>query len=162
MNKPLAQMLRYNRWAILTLIDACSSLSDEQLSAQVSGRSVRELFAHVVGSQRTFVSRTRGSHEGDFDRAEWPGFDRLRAAAERSGDELIGIAEALDNEREVDLPYRGRAYRYPMSFFLVHALEHGIEHRTEIKVALDRIGVPTPDLDAWHYSDRAGYGQEVT
>jgi uncharacterized damage-inducible protein DinB len=52
-------------------------------------------------------------------------------------------------------------YRYPKRFFLVHALEHGVEHRTEVKVALGYIGVETPDLDGWPYSAAAEYGRVV-
>src|SRR5207248_10431127 len=28
---------------------------------------------------------------------------------------------------------QGKTYEYPKSFFLLHAIEHGVEHRTEIK-----------------------------
>ena len=51
--------------------------------------------------------------------------------------------------------------RYPRSFFLVHAAEHGVEHRTEIKMALAQMGVETPDLDGWYYCGAAGHGQPV-
>jgi hypothetical protein len=36
-----------------------------------------------------------------------------------------------------------------------------MEHRTEIKVSLNHLGIETPDLDGWSYSDAAGYGEEV-
>jgi hypothetical protein len=55
----------------------------------------------------------------------------------------------------------GKVYRIPKSFFLVHALEHGVEHRTEIKVDLGAIGITTPDLDGWAYAAAAGIGREV-
>ena len=48
MNRPLAGMFRYNRWANIVLIEACRTLTDEQLDARidaVSG-SVRVLFTH--------------------------------------------------------------------------------------------------------------------
>jgi uncharacterized damage-inducible protein DinB len=54
---------------------------------------------------------------------------------------------------------RGR--RIAKGFFLLHAIEHGVEHRTEIKVTLALIGIATPDLDGWFYSQMAGYGREV-
>ena len=41
------------------------------------------------------------------------------------------------------------------------AFEHGMEHRTEIKVTLAQAGVETPDLDGWFYSEAAGFGREV-
>ena len=165
MNGPLAEMLRYNKWANLTLLDACRTLSDEHLDARIPGTSgsVRVLLTHIVGGQQTFVLRTQGrQHEGELSRAsDWPGFDTLLDLATRSSDDLIAVAEALDADSDVDLPYLGKVYRYPTSFFLVHAVAHGVEHRTEIKVTLAQRGVETPDLDGWPYSVAAGYGQVV-
>jgi uncharacterized damage-inducible protein DinB len=165
MNIPLAEMLRYNRWANLALFEACRVLTDEQLDAQVPGTSgsVRVLLTHIAGGQQTFVLRTKGrQHEGELSRSSpWPGFATLLDVVTRSSDELIAIAEVLDADREVDLPYLGKVYRYPVSFFLVHAVTHGAEHRTEAKVTLAHLGVETPDLDGWRYSVAAGYGREV-
>jgi uncharacterized damage-inducible protein DinB len=165
MNDGLAEVFRYNRWANLRLIDACRSLTDEQLDTRVAGTSgtVRELLLHVVGGQQTFVLRTMGrQHEGELTRSsEWPGFDAVRELAERSSDQLVEIAAGLDEDAEVALPYIGRTFVYPKRFFLAHAAEHGVEHRTEIKLALAQLGVRTPDLDAWGFSSAAGYGREV-
>jgi len=164
-NEPLAEMLRYNRWATLTLIEACRSLPDEQLDARVpvvSG-TARELLMHIIGAQQTFVLRTMGrQHEGELSRTTpWPGFPTLLELANASADELIAIAESLDTDASVDLPWLGNVYRFPKHFFLVHAVEHGVEHRTEIKVALASLGIDTPDLDGWSYAAAAGFGQEV-
>ncbi len=165
MNTPLAEMFRYNRWANNLLLDACRGLSDVQLDATVDGvsGSVRVLLLHVVGGQQTFVLRTSGRHhEGELHRASaWPGFDVLAEIAATSSDELIAIAENLDADTDVALPFGGKTYTYPKSFFLVHALAHAVEHRTEIKLALTELGVATPDLDAWQYAGAAGYGREV-
>ncbi len=165
MNEPLAAMFRYNRWANLTLLDACRTLTAEQLAASLPGGSgsVREVLLHLVGGQQTVVLRTRGrQHEGELNRASaWPGWERLIAIAAETSDELIAIAAALERDGEVALPWQGTAYRYPTSFFLVHALEHGVEHRTEIKLALARHGVATPDLDGWPFAAAMGYGQPV-
>ena len=166
MSKALADCLRYNRWANLSLFDACRGLTDEQLDAHAtrSSRSVRELLQHIVGSELTFVLRTKGrQHEGESRHVEdaWPGFDLLREVIASSGEDLIAIAAGLDEDELVALPYRGKTYEYPKSFFLLHAIEHGVEHRTEIKVTLALIGLETPDLDGWFYSQAAGYGREV-
>jgi hypothetical protein len=82
--------------------------------------------------------------------------------ATSTSDELITIAEHLEPSKEVDLPYQGKSYRYSKRFFLVHAMEHSAEQRTEVKVALAHIGIETPDLDGWLYALSAGYGQEIT
>jgi uncharacterized damage-inducible protein DinB len=165
MSKALADCLRYDRWANLTLIDACQRLTEQQLAthAPQSPRSVRDLLAHIVGSELTFALRTKGrQHEGESRHVDtWPGFEVLREVAASSGDDLIAIATGLDEDELVALPYQGKTYEYPKSFFLLHAIEHGIEHRTEIKVALSLIGIETPDLDGWFFAPVAGYGREI-
>jgi uncharacterized damage-inducible protein DinB len=166
MNVPLANMFRYNRWATLTLLDACRELTGEQLDVRqpwTSG-SIREIFLHLIGGQQTFVLRTKGrQHEGELNRSsKWPGFDALMEIATSTSDELVSIAESLDEDADVSLPFMGKVYHYPKSFFLVHAVEHGVEHRTEIKLALAAIGIATPDLDAWEFAASMGYGEDVT
>jgi len=166
MSKALADCLRYNRWANLRLIDGCRVLTDEQFATRAtpSSRSVRELLQHVVGSELTFVLRTKGrQHEGESRHVEerWPGLDVLAEVVAKTGDDLIAIATSLDEDEMVALPYRGKTYEYPKGFFLLHAIEHGVEHRAEVKVTLALIGVDTPDLDGWFYSPAAGYGREI-
>jgi uncharacterized damage-inducible protein DinB len=165
MNEPLARMLKYDKWATETLLTACASLTDAQLAARMPGvsGSVGELLTHLVGSRETFVLRTQGrQHEGELGRhSAWPGFDVLIESAANSSDALLAIAAALDEDSEVDLPYMAKTFRFPKSFFLVHAVEHGVEHRTEVKVALNQMGIATPDLDAWAFAAAAGYGREV-
>lgn len=125
--------------------------------------SVRELLTHIAGGEQTLVLRTKGrQHEGELTRrSPWPGIDKLLEITTSTSEELISIAQELDDDEEVDLPYQDKAYRFPKRFFLVHAMAHSSEHRTEVKVALAHIGVETPDLDGWNYSDEAGYGKEV-
>jgi uncharacterized damage-inducible protein DinB len=165
MNQDLAEMLRYNAWANRELFSACGSLSEAQLDARVPGisGSVRELLMHIAGGQQTFALRTKGrQHEGELERnSDWPGMDAVLEIAAATSDELIAIAEQLRENEEVDLPYQGTAYRFPKRFFLVHAVAHGAEHRTEVKVALAALGIETPDLDGWSYAQAAGYGGEV-
>jgi uncharacterized damage-inducible protein DinB len=164
-SKALADCLRYNRWANLTLIDACRGLTAEQLDTRAthSSRSVRDLLSHIVGSELTFVLRTKGrQNEGESRQLDtWPGFGVLRDVAASSGDDLIAIAAGLDDDELVALPYQGKTYEYPKSFFLLHAIEHGVEHRTEVKVTLALSGIETPDLDGWFYAPAAGYGREI-
>ena len=165
MNEPLAGIFRYNQWANGQLIECCRKLSDDRLDAPLPGvsDSIRTLLLHIVGGQQTFVLRTKGrQHEGEWNRSStWPGFDALLGVANSSGDELIAIAAALAADEDVDLPFAGKVYRYPKGFFLLHALEHGVEHRTDIKVALAQLGIQSPDLDAWNYAAAAGFGAEA-
>jgi len=163
MNRDLAELFRYNAWANRELFEACRALTEEQLDKQVQGisGSVRDLLMHIAGGQQTFVLRTKGrQHEGELGRqSDWPGIEAVINIVTSTSDELIAIAEQLEDDEEVSLPYQGKTYRYPKRFFLVHAIEHGTEHRTEVKVALAQMGIETPDLDGWFYAISAGYGQ---
>jgi hypothetical protein len=87
--------------------------------------------------------------------------EALIQISEQTNAKLISIAEQLDPASEVTLPYVGKSYRYPVRFFLVDAVAHGIEPRTEVKLNLASVGVETPDLDGWEYSAAAGYGTEA-
>jgi uncharacterized damage-inducible protein DinB len=163
LNRPLAELFRYNKWANLTLLDACGNPTPNQLEAAAVSGPVREVLTHLVGSQQTFVLRTQGrQHEGELTRqSSWPGIESLIEIALDTSDELIEIAAALDEDVEVDLPFMGQIYRYPKSFFLVHALVHGVEHGTEVKIALAQFGIATPDLDGWIYATAAGLSRQV-
>jgi len=165
MNAPLAEMLRYNHWATTRLLEDCRELSDATLDTRVSGATgtVRELLVHVVGAQQTFALRTKcRQHEGELNRASaWPGWDALIEAAQASGEELIEIAAALNSDRDVTLPYVGKAFTFPASFFLVHAIEHGTDHRAEVRMSLRALGIETSDLDGWEFGAAMGYGAET-
>jgi uncharacterized damage-inducible protein DinB len=162
---PLAEIFRYNKWANQRLFEACRSLSDEQLDASAGHgySSIRETLLHIVGGQQTFALRTMGrQHEGELNRdSPWPGLDSLLEQVTSSSDDLIAIAESLDEDTEVDLPYVGKVYRFPKSFFLAHAIAHSTQHRTEIVMTMATLGLETPDLDGWPYAAAARHGHEV-
>ncbi len=164
MDEGLVELFRYNAWANRELFEACRTLSDEQLDNHVKATSgpIRELLMHIAGGQQTFILRTHGrQNEGELSRSSrWPGMETLIDIVTRTSDALLRIAEDLHSGEEVDLPFKGKSYRFPKRFFLVHAIQHGIEHRTELKLALAHIGITTPDLDGWNYATVAGYGQE--
>ncbi len=92
---------------------------------------------------------------------QWPGLEVLAADAAGSSRELVDAAEAMDDDRDVVLAYMGKSHRYPRSFFLVHAAEHGVEHRARIGMMLVRLGEEAPDLDGWAFASAAGLGEEV-
>jgi len=165
MNAPLAEVLKYNAWATLRLLEDCRELEPAVLDTRPAGATgtIRELLVHIVGAQQTFALRTKGrQHEGELARkSPFPGWDALIAAARTSGDELVAIATALESDENVDLPYVGKTFRFPKSFFVVHAIEHGADHRAEIRMGLRSLGIETRDLDGWEFGAAMGYGAEI-
>lgn len=166
MNEPLAMMLRYNAWAMNALIEACRELTDTHLDAPpIPGATgtVREMILHACGGQEVFAWRASGQgiRPDRDDYAEWRGWQWLSDAVRASGERLITPAAALEEDSPLDYEYLGKTYRFPRSFFLAHAVAHGDQHRSEIKLALAALGVPTPDLDGWNWAADTGIGGEV-
>jgi uncharacterized damage-inducible protein DinB len=166
MNNGLTEMFLYNAWANRELFNACRTLNNDQLDRQVKGISgtVRGLLMHIAGGQQTFILRTKGRQHEGYElgwHSDWPGIDAVIEIITDTSQELIAIAEQLQEDEVVDLSFQGKTYRFPKRFFLVHAVEHSAEHRTEVKVALAHMDIETPDLDGWNYAQSAGHGQEV-
>jgi uncharacterized damage-inducible protein DinB len=162
-NEPLANVLRYNAWATGALVDGCRALSDAQLdAAPVPGSSgtIREMLLHVVISQEVQALRTTGVMRPSLS-WKWEGWDALTQRARDSSQRLIDIAAATNEERHVAFEEGGKRYAFPLSFFLAHAVAHGDQHRSEIKMAMAVLGVASPDLDGWNWARDSGIGGEA-
>ena len=81
----------------------------------------------------------------------FPGFDELRRRAERSGKELITIAEQGDLSQIFHLD--GGSYEAPAIVVLIQAVNHAIDHRSQIATLLSQQEIEPPDLDGWSYND---------
>jgi uncharacterized damage-inducible protein DinB len=162
-NEPFANVLRYNAWATETLVDACRTLSDAQLDAPAppgTTGTLRHMLVHLVSSQETQLLRITGVMRPSVSSA-WEGWDALLRRARDSGKRLIDVAGELRDEEQVEFIEGGKRYLFPKSFFITHAVAHGDQHRSEIKMAMAALGVASPDLDGWNWAQAAGIGGEA-
>ncbi len=157
MNTELADFFKFNLWANLSLLDACSNLADAQLDATVSGTygSIRATLVHIVAGEEGYVQRFSGQRAEPALREDspFPGFDELRRRARQSGEGLIAIAEQLEHGRMLQLPYQGQVFAVPANFVLIQAINHGADHRSQVATLLSQQGVIPPELDGWAYYD---------
>ena len=97
MTTGLPDFFKYNLWANLRLLDACTQLSVAQLDATAKGTfgSVRETLMHLFGAEEGYTRALTGTHPTPplKELTTFPGFDELRQRAERSGEALIMFAE---------------------------------------------------------------------
>jgi uncharacterized damage-inducible protein DinB len=49
----------------------------------------------------------------------------------------------------------------PVGLFLLQAINHGTEHRSQIATTLTQLGVEPPEMDGWGYIFEADYLVEV-
>ncbi len=153
MSSALVEMFRHNLWANLRLIDICSALTDEQLSASVNGTygPVRDTLLHIIKSEERYVALLTG--QTPTASPEPSGFDQLRERARKSGEALVSVAQNLDTEHVLEGTWRGGSYSLPVFVPLIQAINHATEHRSQIATILTQLGIQPPELDGWAYHD---------
>ena len=151
----LPDFFRYNLWANLRLLDACTHLSDAQLDATMTGTfgSVRETLMHLFASEEGYVRSFTGTTPTPplKELTTFVGFDELRRRAERSGNELITIVEQRDLSQIFYLD--GGTYEAQAIVVVIQAINHAVDHRSQIATQLSQQNIELPDLDAWAYND---------
>ena len=158
MSAGLADFFRYNLWANQTLLDSCEPLTDAQLDATAPGvyGSVRAMLMHLFSSEEGYAGRVGGQAPGPRLKEEdaFPGFEELRRRAEQSGLALIAFAE---HATEADLTHilhlDDGTYDAPVYINLIQAINHAIDHRSQIATVLSQQGIELPDLAGWGYND---------
>src|SRR2546425_8706941 len=147
-------------WATMRLIDACLTLSSEQLGSAVPGTygSIIETMRHLVGGDSDYLSiMTRDrAHLVDADQMD---LHALLGAMENDGvlwSALLG--QDLDPDAMVHEVDEGDGYERDATIGvrLAQALHHGTDHRSQICTALTALGVDPPGIDVWNFGVQAG------
>lgn len=162
-NAVLVDLFRHNSWANLRLLEACESLSDEQLDTALPGTygTIRDTLLHVVRAEVSYVARVTGRRPGEPPKhGEFPGFNRLKDDVRWTGEELLKLALAADESGTVRETGQGKQVQYPLSALLTQAINHATEHRSQIATILTQQGIEPPDMSGWQYMDEFGYFQE--
>jgi uncharacterized damage-inducible protein DinB len=147
----LAKLFEHNNWANQKIIQACYSLSDEQLDAEphsVTKGNIRDTLLHLVGSQAGYLSLLTVPVEERHDVR--PTFAELEESARTSGEGLLTLASGGQKLLEARLKTRDGFYTEPWVVVL-QVINHATEHREQIKSMLSALGVTPPDIDGWDY-----------
>src|SRR5207247_8555028 len=88
------------------------------------------------------------------DLTHFPDFDELRRRAKGSGEALITYAEQVEQgELSQILHLDGGTYDAPVIVVVIQAINHAIDHRSQIATLLSQQDIEPPDLDGWAYND---------
>jgi uncharacterized damage-inducible protein DinB len=153
-------MFKHNLWANLQMLEACSRLTGEQLDAVIPGTygSIRSTLLHMIGAEEGYLARLKGQPRPPLrNEAGFTGFDDLRAAATRSGEAPIEIAEKgppTEFLRYVDM--EGDPVEMTSAVMLVQVINHATEHRDQVNAVLTYLKVNPCDLDGWAYGMENG------
>ncbi len=159
----LADAFGHHAWATERLIDACGSLTPEQLATPVPGTygSITDTLRHLVGSDTWYLSFFRDGI-GSADEEEEAGLDGLRSMISRNGAvwlEVLASGPDADTqivERDGDLVFES-----PVGVRLAQVVHHGTDHRSQICTALTSLGLEPPEFDVWAFARESGRERPV-
>jgi uncharacterized damage-inducible protein DinB len=153
----LAELFRHNLWANLTLIDLCATLPDDVLGSDVRGTygGIRQTLTHLAGAEERYLAALTAGPERRNPALEEtaPDLATLREHARQSGEGFVAYAETVEGNPTLRVTWHGESYETPAALFLVQAINHATEHRTQIKTALTQAGITPPELDGWTWDD---------
>jgi uncharacterized damage-inducible protein DinB len=148
----LVKIFEHNNWANQKIIQACYTLSDEQLDAEpnsVTKGTIRRTLLHLVHSQLGYLSLLTLPVDQRPDVA--PTFTELQESARRSGEGLLALASGEKEAFQSQLTTKDGYYTEPWVVML-QVINHATEHREQIKSMLSALGVTAPDIDGWDYA----------
>jgi uncharacterized damage-inducible protein DinB len=162
----LGEFFRHNSMMNERLLEACRQLSPEQLAATVSGTygSIGATLVHVANAQEGYAARLLDTERPEpLDEDRFPGFESLAQRFARGDAQLEEAAReaALDREVQVTGDDPPGTFRMPVALYLLQAVNHGTEHRSQVATILTQLGVEPPRMDGWAYFFASGQMVEV-
>lgn len=163
----LADAFGHHVWATLRVIDACMSLTPEQLDTRVPGTygSILDTLRHTVGADSWYLFRTSHGRTTPLEDDEEAAMDlaAMRTIMAAHGEIWPTVLEGDPDPDEMIVARRedGGETQAPMGIRLAQALHHGTDHRSQICTALTALGIEPPEIDLWGYAQEHGRIKEV-
>ncbi len=146
----LIEFLRHNALMNRRLIWTCRGPSPEQLGTSVAGTygSIGATLVHIVNAQASYAARLLdGKPPEPLSQDPFPGFETLEERL-ASSDLQLEVAAARDQDREIQWTDReGNQLQMPVSLFLLQAINHGTDHRSQVATMLTQLGIQPPAMD---------------
>ncbi len=128
----------YHRWANGRLFDAALALGEDlaarDVGKQFSYTTIREMFGHLYGADRIWLSRWTGGSMTADPRGQFATLSSIRAPWD---DLLAGVIQYTNAE--------GKQFRAPLGPLLQHVANHATHHRSEIATMLTMVSSSSPD-----------------
>jgi uncharacterized damage-inducible protein DinB len=160
----------YNEWATVQILDAASSLSEDDLSRDLGASfgSVQGNLSHILSAQTIWLSRWTGEEFVAPPQPE-PGraLQTLRDSFAASHAGLRAFVSSL-SESDLDREFsytdtQGNAQRRVLWQAMLHVANHGTHHRAEAAMLLTSLGYPPRQLDLIFFElERAGGPPRLT
>jgi uncharacterized damage-inducible protein DinB len=150
----LVELIRYNNWANAQILAACQELTAGQLAAAAPGAygTIRDTLAHIIRAEADYVGRLTGDRpQPSFNWEEQPALADLSTFADQVAGALLDAVQRIPPTHIVHEEEDGQFLDYQARLLFIQAINHGIEHRTNITTILSGHGLPAPEVDGWSY-----------
>jgi len=158
----VVEFMKHNTMMNERLMEACRRLTTEQLGATAVGTygTIGATLVHTSNGQLGYAARVLDvERPARVDEDPFPGIEvmaerfalgnaQLEEAATRSGDDRKVRVTGDDPPGE---------WWMPVSLFLLQAVNHGTEHRSQIATILTQLGITPPEMDGWAYFFDSGH-----
>ena len=157
----LVEFFRHNTMMNRRLVEACRRLPAEQLGATAAGTfgSIGATLVHIANAEVGYAARLLDSERPEpLPEEPFPGFAALEERLARGDAHLEEAAAQARQERKVQVTGDDPpgTWWMPVSLFLLQAVNHGMEHRSQIATILTQLGIEPPEMDGWNYFFASG------
>lgn len=157
----LLELFRHNTMMNQRLLDVCRLLTSDQVATSATGTygTVGATLVHVANAQVSYAARLLETERPErLPEDPFPGFEALTerfvlgdAQLERAAGE-----ESFDRQVQVTDDDPPAVWWMPVGLFLLQAINHGTEHRSQIATVLTQLEVEPPAMDGWTYFELSG------
>ncbi|HEV8456250.1 MAG TPA: DinB family protein [Gemmatimonadales bacterium] len=162
----LVEFFRHNAMMNRRLVEACRQLRPEQLGATAIGTygNIGATLVHIANAQEGYAARLLDTQRPErLPEDPFPGFEALAERFAHGDAQLEEAPTQAGQDREVrvtgdDPP---GTWLMPVSLFLLQAVNHGTEHRSQVATILTQLGVEPPEMDGWTYFFDSGHMDPV-
>jgi uncharacterized damage-inducible protein DinB len=143
----------YNCWATNRILDRAEQVSPEDfVSATLGYAKLHSTLVHMLSAEWVWRSRWQGhSPTSMLDPNEFPTLDALRARWDQERRHMYAFLDTLgDSALSKTIAYantRGHGYTDVLWQMMMHVLNHGTQHRSELAMLLTELGHSPGDLD---------------
>jgi uncharacterized damage-inducible protein DinB len=165
MTSILTDAFGHHVWANQRILDACASLTPEQLATPVPGTygSIMSTLRHLIQADSFYLWVQNGSTGPLIPAENSLSIAELRAANDEHAEGYRALlAGPQDPEIEVAEHGDGWDFVATLGIRVAQIVHHGSDHRSQICTGLTALGVSPPDIDLWAYGAATGRTREIT
>ena len=160
----IRELFGYIYWIRDRVLAAAEEAGPDALQAIRPGtsRDLRSTLVHELDVELAWRARLSGGEEVDLDPADFPTLHAIAERWRRDQAEMQRWLATLTDEDLAAPPPHEKDQSFPLWYYLMHVVSHGIQELEEAVVLLDVSGRSPQNLGFLDYADTAATGSLPT